>query len=184
MRAMISLFYQGFSDLQHLLILAPFAYFSLVIVLRLGGKRTLSKMNAFDFIVTVAMGSILATTLLSEKTSLSEGVVATVLLVGLQYLVTFTASRSPGFCKTIKSTPSLLCYNGQIFEDERKRERITHSELLKAMREAGYNHWSQVGAIILENDGSLSVLPQHDKSPYEALGNLKNAPRATQGAEF
>ncbi len=171
---MMSLFYQGFSDLKQLLIIAPFAYFSLVIILRMGGKRTLSKMNAFDFIVTVAMGSILATTLLSRQTSLSEGALATLLLVGLQYLVTFTASRSSGFCKVIKSEPSLLYYQGHRFEERQKAERITESELLTALRKAGYNQWSEVGAVVLENDGSLSVLPPHEETPYAALQNLEN----------
>ena len=137
---------------------APFTYFALVAVLRIGGKRTLSKMNSFDFIVTVAMGSILSTTLLSASTSLSEGLLATLLLVGLQYAVTFTASRSPWFCKVIKSDPTLLMYAGEVLEKALKQEHIAHSELRAGLRKAGYSDAKEVGAVILENDGSLSVI--------------------------
>lgn len=171
---MDSLFFQGFNDLKNLCVIAPFAYFSLVAVLRIGGKRTLSKMNSFDFIVTVAMGSILANTLLSTSTSLSEGVTATLLLVGLQYLVTLTASRSKWFCKVIKSDPALLLYQGQILEKALKTEHITSSELMAALRKAGYSSWNDVGAVVLENDGSLSVMAIQENAQYPALDSIRN----------
>lgn len=155
---MNDLFYQGFDDLKNLVIIAPFTYFALVAILRIGGKRTLSKMNSFDFIVTVALDSILATTLLSAKTSLSEGMLATGLLVLLQYLVTFTASRSRLFCQVIKSDPRLLLYNGKPLDDALKTEHIARNELLAAIRKSGHSEFDEVGAVILENDGSLSVL--------------------------
>lgn len=157
---MISLFYQGFDDLKNLFIMAPLVYLSLVAVLRMGGKHTLSKMNAFDFIVTVAMDSILATTLLSAQTSLSEGVLATALLVGLQSMVTFTASRSSWFCKVIKSDPALLVYEGEVLEKVLKREHVAYSELQASLRKAGYHDEKEVGTVILESDGSLSVIPR------------------------
>jgi uncharacterized membrane protein YcaP (DUF421 family) len=171
---MSSLFYQGFDDLKNLFILAPFAYFALVAVLRIGGKRTLSKMNSFDFIVTVAMGSILASTLLSTTTSLSEGILATFLLVALQYTVTFTASRSQWFCKVIKSDPTLLLYQGKILEKALKQEHIADSELMAALRKEGYHHWEEVGAVVLENDGSLSVIPLQDSEDYPTLHRIQS----------
>lgn len=170
---MNSLFFQGFDDLKNLFIITPFAYFSLVAVLRIGGKRTLSKMNSFDFIVTVAMGSILATTFLSATTSLSEGILATLLLVVLQFAVTFTASRSQWFCKVIKSDPTLLVYQGEILEKALKQEHIADSELMAALRKEGYSQWGEVDAVVLENDGSLSVIPLQNSADYPTLHRIK-----------
>lgn len=155
---MSELLFQGFDDLRNLVIIAPLTYFALVAILRMGGKRTLSKMNSFDFIVTVALGSILANTLLSSTTSLSEGMLATGLLVLLQYLVTLTASRSRLFCRVIKSDPRLLLYNGTPLDKALKSEHIARNELLAAVRKSGHSTFDEVGAVILENDGSLSVL--------------------------
>ncbi len=177
---MLTLFYQGLSDLRDILIVAPFAYVMLVAVLRIGGKRTLSKMNAFDFIVTVALGSILASTLLSTTTSISEGVMATLMLVVLQYVVTFMASRSDWFCSVIKSNPRLLVYQGEMLKEAMKSERVAESEILTAVRENGQNSIENVEAVVLENNGSLSVLRKGDSEIEEdgkhALKDVKGEP--------
>lgn len=70
---------------MRLLVVGPVAYVSLVLLLRVNGKRTLAKSNAFDLVVTVALGSTLATVLLSSTVSIAEGVLGMMLLVGLQY---------------------------------------------------------------------------------------------------
>jgi len=73
------------------------AYVAIVVLLRISGKRTLSKMNAFDFIVTIALGSALSATILDENISLAEGVTAMGVLIGAQYVITWLSFRSTGF---------------------------------------------------------------------------------------
>ncbi|MDD4253169.1 MAG: DUF421 domain-containing protein, partial [Methanoculleus horonobensis] len=80
--------------LVRVLIVGVCAYVALVIIVRLSGKRTLSSMNAFDFIVNVAVGSILASTIVSRDVSLAEGVLALGILVVLQYAVSWSSVRS------------------------------------------------------------------------------------------
>ena len=70
------------------------SYLSLLVLLRVSGKRTLAKLNAFDFVVIVALGSTLSSVLLSSDVALAEGVTAMVLLVGLQFLVAWLSVRS------------------------------------------------------------------------------------------
>ena len=89
------LFFDGWSGIARTLLVGTLAYVVLVFMLRVSGKRTLSKMNAFDFIVTIALGSTLATVPLDTGTSLSEGATASTLLIGLQYLVTWSSVRTP-----------------------------------------------------------------------------------------
>ena len=86
--------FDSWYDLLRVLIVGVCAYVGLVALLRLTGKRTLSKMNAFDLIVTVALGSTLATVLLSGDVSLAEGMLALALLCALQYAVAFASVRS------------------------------------------------------------------------------------------
>ena len=77
-------FIEDWSGLLRVLVVGTLAYAGLIIVLRVTGKRTLSKMNAFDFVVTVALGSALASTMLTESLPLAEGLTGMALLVLLQ----------------------------------------------------------------------------------------------------
>ncbi|WP_070328203.1 MULTISPECIES: DUF421 domain-containing protein [Exiguobacterium] len=133
------------------------AYFSIIFILRVSGKRTLSKMNAFDFIVTVALGSILATTLTSRQTPLLNGLVAFATLVALQYVMAKLANRSKRVNELIKSTPTMLYYRGSYLEAEMRKERVLEIEVLQAIRSSGTAH-DKVEAVVLETDGTFSVL--------------------------
>lgn len=134
------------------------AYIGLLLFLRTSGKRTLTKLNAFDLVVTVALGSTLATILLDSKLSLWEGLTAFAVLIILQYLITFTAVRSKSFNKLIKSEPRLLFSEGEFLEQAMRDERIKDIEIMQAVRNSGEGDLSKVKAVILETDGSMSVI--------------------------
>ena len=93
------MFFDSWYDLARVLCVGAVAYVALVVMLRGSGPRTLSKLSAFDLVVTVALGSTLATVLLSKDVSLTEGVLAFAVLIGLQFFVTWTSVRWPGFNK-------------------------------------------------------------------------------------
>ena len=88
------IFFSGWDSLLRTLVVGVLAYAALVVILRASGNRTLSKMNAFDFVVTIALGSTLATVLLSKSVALAEGVFALALLVALQFAVTWSSVRA------------------------------------------------------------------------------------------
>jgi uncharacterized membrane protein YcaP (DUF421 family) len=90
---MAELFFRDSQALLRILVVGISAYLCLILLLRISGKRTLSKMNAFDFVVTVALGSTLATVLLSKEVTLAQGVLAFAVLIGAQYAVTWTSVR-------------------------------------------------------------------------------------------
>src|SRR5690554_5187638 len=102
------MFFSDWSSLLRVVVVGTLAYAGLVILLRISGKRTLSKMNAFDLIVTVALGSTLATVLLSKSVVLAEGITAFFLLIALQYLITWSSMRVPHVESLVKAEPSLL----------------------------------------------------------------------------
>ncbi|WP_341200862.1 DUF421 domain-containing protein [Planomicrobium okeanokoites] len=147
------------------------AYIGLVFFLRISGKRTLTKLNAFDLVVTVALGSTLATILLNNKISLFEGLTAFGLLIGGQYIMTFLAVRSKTFNKFIKSEPKLLYLNGNFLEDAMKKERINRVEILQSIRNQGKGSLEEVQAVVLETDGSMSVI---QGEPGNTLANVKS----------
>ena len=147
------------------------AYIGLIIFLRISGKRTLTKLNAFDLVITVALGSTLATILLDSSISLLEGLTAFALLILLQYVITFFSIHSKWFNNIIKSEPSLLFLNGQFLRSTMKKERIKEIEILQAIRNSGSGSTEKVTAVVLETDGSLSVI---SSEPGNALENVNS----------
>lgn len=152
------MFFNGWSGLLRLLVVGVPAYIALVLLLRVSGKRTLSKLNAFDFVVTVAFGSILATALLDRTLPLLEVVAAFVLLVLLQLAVTWSAVRSRTVDRIVKSEPALLYHDGSFLYDAMRRERVTEGEVLAAVRSHGHGDVASVRSVVLETDGTLSVI--------------------------
>ncbi|HEX9226664.1 MAG TPA: YetF domain-containing protein [Arthrobacter sp.] len=141
------------------------SYAALVMVLRVSGKRTLGQLNAFDFIVTVAIGSTLATILLSSGIAFFEGLTALVLLVGLQFVVAWSSAHVPGAMIAVTARPVVLVISGELQHDQLRRNRLSESEVLQAVRSTGSGDLSDVAAVVLETNGTLSVIP-HSK-----LGN-------------
>lgn len=166
------------SYLLNTLIVGFFAYIIIVVLLRLSGKRTLSKWNSFDFITTVAFGSILATLLLSKDTSLAQGSLGFALLVIFQYVITWVAARSDIIQKLIKSQPSLLLYQGQFQQETLKRERVTEGEVLAAIRANGSAAKEDIEAVVLETDGTFSVIPKIQGSSASALQDVRGFSKA------
>lgn len=153
------MFYDGWEGLVRVLVVGVGAYFTLIALLRSFGKRTLAKLNAFDFVVTVAIGSTLATVLLSSTVALAEGLTALALLILLQYVVAWASVRSHRVERLMKSEPTLL-YRGGFLRGAMRRERVTDEELRQAARGQGYGDLSGIAAIVLETDGTLSVLTE------------------------
>ena len=134
------------------------AYVALIVFLRLSGKRTLAKLNAFDFVVTIALGSTLASIVTSDRLPLGNGLLALALLVVLQYAVAWANLRAGWVRRLVKSEPTLLVDRGTLLEGALRRSRVGRDEILSAARGAGFHRLRDLGAVVLEADGSLSVL--------------------------
>ncbi len=154
--------YDGWSGLVRVLVVGSCAYLTLIALLRISGKRTLAKLNAFDFVVTVALGSTLATVLLSDSVALAEGVTALALLVGLQYAVAWTSVRSRHVRRLVRSEPTLVVYRGQLLPDALRRQRVTETEIRQVLRQQSQSLLEDVGGLVLETDGSFSLLSDDD----------------------
>ncbi|WP_423246908.1 DUF421 domain-containing protein [Salinicoccus bachuensis] len=141
------------------------AYLSLVVLLRVSGKRTLTKMNAFDFIVTIALGSILASIITSKDITLAQGITAFLVLVIMQYIFTKLSVKSQAFSNLIKSQPALLYYNGEFLTQNMKKERVLEIEIRQAARSSGKDDMAEVMAVVLETDGSISVISNQSDEP-------------------
>ncbi len=155
---MENLFFDSWESLLRTTCLTFLGYFAMILLLRVSGKRTLSKMNAFDFIVTVALGSSLAALALNKNISLADGAAAAALFIFLQYCLTWLASRFKPVKSIITNDPALIFYNGEFLHASMKKERITMEEVFSASRQQGFSDLDSVDMIVLETTGDVSII--------------------------
>ena len=167
------LFLTDWENIIRILVITVTTYVSLIVLLRAFGKRTLSKMNAFDFVVTIALGSILATAILDKSIPVAEGVSGLFFLVFLQYLISWLSSRSRIVSRFVKASPSLLVYKGEILFEMTKRERITTDEIFAMAREHNIGSLKDIMSMVLETDGSITVLPYSASLDGDQFRKLK-----------
>ncbi len=168
------MFFSDSFSLTRILVVGTLSYILIVLILRISGKRTLSKMNSFDFIVTVSLGSVLANILTSQDIALVDGILAFSLLVFLQFLSTWLSVRSDWFNSLIKSSPKLIYYKGRYDKLAMKKERIPEQEILQAVRSEGYLSMEKIHAVVLETDGTFSVLEKAEEENVQvsSLANI------------
>lgn len=167
-----SFFFSGWPSLARILLVGTPAYLLLLALLHLAGKHSLAKTNAYGLVVTVALGSALASAVLTKQVTLADGVVAIALLLGLQYLLSTLVSRWSWAHGFLTQKPVLLVRDGRLLDDAIRRERVTESEILAALRQNGIASIEGIGAVILEADGSFSVIRTVGPSP-SALKDVK-----------
>jgi uncharacterized membrane protein YcaP (DUF421 family) len=134
------------------------SYGWLVVVLRLTGKRTLAKLNAFDFVVTIALGSTLSAVVVSQEVPLVDGMVALLGLVALQFVVALLAVRLTWFDRLVKADPTALVVRGELQHEAMARCRVRADEIGAALRKQGVSSPREVDLVVLETDGTISVV--------------------------
>jgi uncharacterized membrane protein YcaP (DUF421 family) len=168
------MFFNSIADLVRVVVVGVLSYLSLILLLRVSGKRTLSKMNAFDLVVTVSLGTTIATTMLSKEVAWVEGMVGLLVLIGMQYLIAWLSVRSQAVRNLVKNEPTLLFHRGNMLSNALTHQRVTAEEVRAAIRNAGMSHIESVEAVILETDGSLSVIPETSNSADTLISDVSN----------
>ena len=159
--ALWSVFWTSWYDVIRIGVTAVLGYVLLVAAVRLFGKRTTSRMNNFDWIVTVAAGGIFASMVVLERVTLVHGGLAVGILFGGQFLLTTLTSRY-GWARRVFLAPPTILFDGDYQRDVMRRERVSEAEIRSSMRESGRRQPEDVGAVVLESDAKLSVLDRGD----------------------
>ncbi|RZJ57193.1 MAG: DUF421 domain-containing protein [Flavobacterium sp.] len=160
------LFFKSWDNLLHIAICTLISYMTLFCFIRISGKRTLAKLNAFDFVVTVTLGSTLSWMILAQV-PIADGVVALIVIIILQYFLAYSAKKSTVMEKVINDSPTLLFYNGQFIEKAMKKEVITEEEIYAEIRKNRLERLDDVRAVVMELNGEITV--------------VKKAPDVTEG---
>ncbi len=157
---MEKIWFDNWESIIRIICITPLAYFAMILLLRISGKRTLSKMNAFDFIVTIALGSVLASVALYRDIPLANGVVAMLSFILFQFLFTWLSVRVKAVQALITSRPTLIFYKGSFLKKVMRKERITVEEIYSAARQKGFSTLEGVDMIILETTGDIAIIEE------------------------
>ena len=149
------------TDLLAIILTAIGIYIATIIFTRIAGKRSFSKMSSFDFAMTVALGSMIATTVLSKSVSLWDGVVGLGMIYILQLFVAILR-RFEIIKKTVDNEPLMLMEGEKIYSENLKKARVTEEDLRSKLREANVIRLKEVRAVIFESTGDISVLHTGD----------------------
>jgi uncharacterized membrane protein YcaP (DUF421 family) len=168
------LFFTNWYDVGRTAALSVMGFLAMIILLRSSGKRTLSKLNVFDFVFVVAVGSVLASTIMDKTTTLLEGLVSLTVLVTLQMILAKIAVYSRTAERIINGEPALLLSKGRFVEKALRKERVTKEEVRAAIREQGITRVEDVDAVVLENDGSLTVASERKGPGSSSLVDAKD----------
>lgn len=169
-----AIFFDGWDGLAQVAVVAPLIYLIVVAAIRVSGKRTTGQMNNFDWIVTVAIGSIMASGIVIEKVALSEAALAIGLLIGMQWVLTTLVLKSERIARIVKSPPRLLVDEGEMQRGAMRNERVSEDEIRAALRQAGVPSMTDVRWLSLENDGTFAVVTRQGAD--DATGHRPGAP--------
>lgn len=172
------MFYDDAGGLLRVLIAGTLAYVWLILILRVTGKRSLAQLNAFIVIVTVAIGSTLASVIVTTTVALAEGMVALSLLEVLQLVVAWLSVRSPALQHAVTAAPTFLLRDGQVLPATWSNSGSPGKSCCRPSAAAG----SAAGAGRrggTGDQGKISVIGRGQAGSGSALANVPDPPNAT-----
>ena len=159
------IFFGGWQSLARIVMVAVPIYTVLLLMLNVMGKHALARTSAYGFVITVALGSALASAVMTTSVTLANGALGIGVLLGLQYVLSTVVSRWRWAERIITEQATLLVRDGRLLHEALRRERVTNAEVLAAVRKQGIDALEKVGAVVLETDGSFSVIAQVSDNP-------------------
>jgi uncharacterized membrane protein YcaP (DUF421 family) len=167
------IFFKSWDELGRVAIMAASAYAGFLIILRVSGKRTLAKMNVFDFVFVVALGSMLADTILFKDSTITKGLTAMTVLILIQIALSWIQTKSKAIEEFMNGQPALLFFKGKFIHEHMRKERVTEEELRAAVRAEGLGDLAAVHAIVMETDGAFSVISEKTENTESILSDVR-----------
>jgi uncharacterized membrane protein YcaP (DUF421 family) len=143
-----------------LVVRAGVVYVFLFGLLRLTGKRQIGQLAPFDLVLLLVLSNAVQNSMNAGDNSLVGGLISAATLVAVNYGVGYATFRNKTLETLVEGRPEIIIHNGHVFEDVMKGAKLTHHELSAALRRAGCSCAEDVHSAVLENNGSISVVPR------------------------
>ena len=136
-------------------------YLFLILILRLTGKRQIGQMSPFDLVLLLVLSNAVQNSMNGGDNSVVAGLILSITLVVANWITGYITYRSKTAERLIEGIPQILLHNGKIYVRALDNAELTREELMSALRSEGFSDFKDVRSAILENDGSISVIPYH-----------------------
>jgi len=180
------MFFESWTGIGRVMMASAIVFVSIVALLRIVGQQALAKMSGFDLVVTVTLGSVVGTVVLTREIAIAEGIAALVTLLGLQEAIRFFQSRYLPLHHAVRQPPRVLLWDGVLLEDRLRASSVSADEIRAAVRKAGLRSLDDARVVVLENDGEWSVVAksaeESDESAFYGLP-IPERPDNSPGAE-
>lgn len=140
-------------------------YVFLLVLLRVTGKRQVGQLAPFDLVLLLVLSNAVQNSMNGGDNSLVGGLISATTLVGLNFLVGMVTYRNKTLEAVIEGRPQVLIHNGKLFTEVMRRAKLTHHEMNAALRQAGCSCVEDVHSALLENNGTISVVPRRFGPP-------------------
>ena len=138
--------------------LAVYAF--LLVLFRLAGKRSLSEMTSFDFILLLIISEAIQQALLDDDSSMTNGFLVVLTLVGVSIALSLIKQRSETLDKLLDGTPEIIIDNGRLLRERMNRARVDEGDIMQAARQQqGLERLDQIKYAVLERSGGITVIP-------------------------
>lgn len=165
---------------------AAFVWVLLAVAMRVGGKREITQMSAFDLIMLVTVGDLIGQTVMQEDYSLTAGVLAVCTFALLAVVLQYVTWRFPGARSVTEGRPSIIIRDGVPDVDVMHSERLPMHDLYEAARGSGIRDLRDIELCVLETDGSFSFFTESDSrddAPSDpGAGDDTSTPNAHESA--
>jgi len=143
----------------------------LFFITELMGKKQISQLNMFDYIIRISIGSIAASLSVDDSINYLDGIISIIVYGGIATLISLLTSKSIILRRFFSGTPTVLIDNGKIIYKNLKKNHLDVNDLLQYARESGYFDISQINYAILESSGKVSFLPKAKYNPITPNDN-------------
>jgi uncharacterized membrane protein YcaP (DUF421 family) len=141
----------------NLVIRAVVVYISVLILLRISGKRQIAQMGPTEFVAILLISNAVQNSMNGGDNSLIGGLLLALVLITVSWLISFLTYRSKFFESIFEGTPTLLIHKGKIIQKHMAKERLSETDLHHLLRHQGVHHFNEIDTAILEADGTLSI---------------------------
>jgi uncharacterized membrane protein YcaP (DUF421 family) len=144
-----------------LIVRSVIVYGFLLVLLRITGKRQVGQLAPFDLVLLLVLSNAVQNSMNGGDNSLIGGLISALTLVLLNLAIGVLTFKSKGLEALIEGRPQLLIHNGKLYDQVLHDAKLTRHELNSALRQAGCDSVDEVRLAVLENNGSISVVPRH-----------------------
>lgn len=152
-------------DYQLILIRSIVSFIILLVLTRIMGKKQLSQMTLFDYVIGITIGSIAASMSVDPNIQISNGIISLVIWGLFSTILGYVAMKSRKFLQLSDGRPTILIKNGKIIDHSLKKNQLTIDELMMLLREKGVFNLKEVETAIFETNGELSILKKTEYDP-------------------